>query len=205
MACLVRRVDGVARLLQLLRVDPQVPLRRAQLGFQFVAVVGGDAEQDRQRVADRLRLELLVLAVEELVLVGDQPLLLEQVVERVLDVRVVAVAAVFERDIGAVLGNAEQARQQFDDAVVVGVDRQVLELWRLQLGAPSQHRRAATGAAAGRGRLGDQHLLVLELVDHGEPGHLVANDAFGDVERGASHAVFDDLGERRLAGGGRGR
>ena len=134
---LVRRVDGIARLLQLLVADPQIPLRHAQLGFQFVAVVRGDAEQDRQRVADRLRLELLVLAIEKLILVGDQSLLLEQVVERVLDVRVVAVAAVFKRDFGAVLGDAKQARQQFDDAVVVGVDRQILELGYLQLGTPS--------------------------------------------------------------------
>ena len=105
----MRRVDRVARLLQLLAVDPQIPQRRAKPGFQFVAVVGRDAEQDRQRIADRLWLVLLVLAVEQLILVGDQPLLLEQIVESVLDVRVIAVAAVFERDSGAVLGNAEQA------------------------------------------------------------------------------------------------
>jgi hypothetical protein len=53
-----------------------------------------------------------------------------------------------------------------------------------------------------RGRLGDQHLFLLELIDHGEPGHLVANNAFRDIERRASHAVFDDLGKRRLAGRG---
>ncbi len=119
-----------------------------------------------------------------------------------LDIRGEAVAAVFERDIGAVLGNAEQARQQFDDGIVVRVGRQFLERRRLHLTSPPQHRGTATGATGGRGRLGDQHLLVLELVDHGEPGHLVADDAFGDVERGAPHAVFDDLGERGLAGGG---
>ena len=115
----------------------RIPLRHTQLGFQFVAVVRGDAEQDRQRVAYCLRLELLVLAIEKLVLVGNQSLLLEQVVERVLDVRVVAVAAVFKRDFGAVFGDAKQARQQLDDAVVVGVDCQILELGYLHLGTPS--------------------------------------------------------------------
>jgi len=108
----MRCVDSIARLLQLLFVNPQIPLSCAQPRFQFIAVVGGDAEQDRQGISDCLRLVLLVLTVEKLILVGYQPLLLEQIVERVLDVRFVTVAAVFKRDINSttLLSSALTAR-----------------------------------------------------------------------------------------------
>ena len=72
--------------------------------------MGRHAQQYRQCVADRLRLELLVLPVEKLILVCNQPLLLEQIVEGVFDVRFEAVAALLYGDIGAVLGNPEQSR-----------------------------------------------------------------------------------------------
>lgn len=72
----------------------------------------------------------------------------------------------------------------------------------LQLDAPSQHCRAASRTPGGRSWLGDQHLLILELVDHGEPRHLVADNAFRDVKRGSSHAVFNNIRERGLTGGG---
>ncbi len=104
----LRRVNGVARLIQLLVANGQVPLRYSQLGFELVAVVGGNAQKDRKRVSDCLcRVVLVLTIIEKLILVGDKRLLLEKIIEGVFNIRVVAVATMFQRDISSVLGNAK--------------------------------------------------------------------------------------------------
>ena len=72
---------------------------------------------------------MLVLAKKELILVGYQALFLKEIIVCVLDVSVVAVSAMFDGDIGTILGNAKQPRQQGDDCIVIRVDRQCFEGW----------------------------------------------------------------------------
>src|SRR5207302_1463132 len=110
--------DGVTRFassLKLLRGDAQITLRNFQLCFQLVALRGRNAQEDWERIPDRLLLKWFSLPVEQQVLIGDNILLLEKIIVRVLHAGGKAVSRVLRSYAGHVGRNSQQQRQQLDN------------------------------------------------------------------------------------------